>query len=501
VVIGNSDGLANMCMSDFETGSSPSSRPCNSWKGAELMSLLRKATRGKRPGSLVLNPDSALDDRYDLIDRDHLCHHHQHCRYEEDEEWERWSHRDFEREREGLELLLKKTEALQMSHMEQDRSRLLPVAERLVQLGADIGARDNEGRTALHLAAGCGDKAMVLKLRELGADVNGRDSVGGTAMHHAAMANKKEMMYTLAMLGCDWRAKADGIDGASPAFVLCGQHGKTTRQQKLLEAKLRRVYMRGEAARRSDKECYEDSWSKEGNQDEDYEEKLERADANMAALLEEEAAEAAAVENKRSSGRKKKKQSDRGSATHSEQASRKGGQQAAPKAGQQNQTKASESAISSGSREQVKSALEEAANSANIVLEIGAAAGSEAMIDVRDKIDLAIKNATDSHVGAKYAKKVRRKLQALIYSLPEEVRDPGQAKAVDLSNCSDRGKATKGDDEGWIAAQGGGRRRQSHSRNSINWEQVRLNSPEPPVTICFRSLRRHTGWLTAGTAA
>ena len=50
-------------------------------------------------------------------------------------------------------------------------------------------------------------------------------------MHHAAMANKKEMMFTLARLGCDWRARADGIDGATAAFVLCGQHGKTTRQQ------------------------------------------------------------------------------------------------------------------------------------------------------------------------------------------------------------------------------------------------------------------------------
>ena len=52
-------------------------------------------------------------------------------------------------------------------------------------------------------------------------------------MHHAAMANKKEMMFTLASLGCDWRARADGIDGATAAFVLCGQHGKTTRQQVL----------------------------------------------------------------------------------------------------------------------------------------------------------------------------------------------------------------------------------------------------------------------------
>jgi len=50
-------------------------------------------------------------------------------------------------------------------------------------------------------------------------------------MHHAAMANKKDMMFDLARLGCDWRARAEGIDNATAAFVLCGQHGKTTRQQ------------------------------------------------------------------------------------------------------------------------------------------------------------------------------------------------------------------------------------------------------------------------------
>ena len=65
-------------------------------------------------------------------------------------------------------------------------------------------------------------------------------------MHHAAMANKKEMMFTLARLGCDWRARADGIDGATAAFVLCGQHGKTTRQQvSVLQASVLRYAFSG----------------------------------------------------------------------------------------------------------------------------------------------------------------------------------------------------------------------------------------------------------------
>ena len=62
---------------------------------------------------------------------------------------------------------------------EADRTRLIPVAQKLVELGAFLETQDAEGRTALHLAAGCGDRAMVLKLIEIGADVNCHDGVGG----------------------------------------------------------------------------------------------------------------------------------------------------------------------------------------------------------------------------------------------------------------------------------------------------------------------------------
>ncbi len=49
-------------------------------------------------------------------------------------------------------------------------------------------------------------------------------------MHHAAMSNHRELMVSLARMGCDPTARADGIQGATAAFVLCSQHAKTSQQ-------------------------------------------------------------------------------------------------------------------------------------------------------------------------------------------------------------------------------------------------------------------------------
>jgi Ankyrin repeat len=77
------------------------------------------------------------------------------------------------------------------------------VAARLTRLGAGLDAMDAEGRTALHLAAGCGDRAMVLQLVELGSDVNSRDSVGGEdALNVPTSLCAAQGLQTASALGC-----------------------------------------------------------------------------------------------------------------------------------------------------------------------------------------------------------------------------------------------------------------------------------------------------------
>ena len=126
------------------------------------------------------------------------------------------------------------------------------MALKLVDLGTDVNCKDSVGgeqRLREHCDA-CSDGCSVLAASRRRSCVHMHNThtphartccahavpmlcacSAGTAMHHAAMANKKDMMFALARLGCDWRARADGIDGATASFVLCGQHGKTTRQQ------------------------------------------------------------------------------------------------------------------------------------------------------------------------------------------------------------------------------------------------------------------------------
>ena len=63
------------------------------------------------------------------------------------------------------------------------------VAVLVKELGANVHAKDNKGRTPLHVAAGCADNetAGVLGiLNEVGADANAKDDSGATPLHVVA---------------------------------------------------------------------------------------------------------------------------------------------------------------------------------------------------------------------------------------------------------------------------------------------------------------------------
>ena len=98
----------------------------------------------------------------------------------------------------------------------------LDVARDLIEAGADVNAKDNNGLTPLCFCAAKGHLDVARALIEAGADVNAKKDNGVTPLHMCAYYGHLEVSRALIEKGADVNAKED--DGVTPLYV-CTQEG------------------------------------------------------------------------------------------------------------------------------------------------------------------------------------------------------------------------------------------------------------------------------------
>lgn len=89
--------------------------------------------------------------------------------------------------------------------------------------GADVGHRDEIGRSAGHIAASSGHVGCLRMLRERGWDPNGRDKGRETALHGAARWGHAEAVEELLSMGADPNAADAGWKRPLMAALEMGQ--------------------------------------------------------------------------------------------------------------------------------------------------------------------------------------------------------------------------------------------------------------------------------------
>ncbi len=113
-------------------------------------------------------------------------------------------------------------ETLLQQQSAEKRQAMLSIMTALLKHGADVGAADEQGFTALHIAASHADLSHVQFLIEHGAQVNATNAYGGTPLMIAIMRGRVEAARLLLASGSDPRQK--DVQGHS-AITLAQRHG------------------------------------------------------------------------------------------------------------------------------------------------------------------------------------------------------------------------------------------------------------------------------------
>ena len=133
---------------------------------------------------------------------------------------------EFLREKGANEWVRSKEEALEVSQGFWDENGKIKSVEEIKELlkkGADLEAKDGDGRTALMWAAMSGELDVVKYLIDNGVDLEAKDGDGRTALMWAAMSGELDVVKYLIDNGADLEAKDK--DGQT-ALMKVARYGK-----------------------------------------------------------------------------------------------------------------------------------------------------------------------------------------------------------------------------------------------------------------------------------